>query len=183
MEILRTRYQNQPNTWTQQSWAGPHTSRSRQAAPWRSLSTRTAEPLGRDSLRGARQAAGGPRGTDGSLGPTALTMRKGAGSLSLLQGIFPTQECNRGLLHYRQILYQLRPQESRAPRFLDPATPEHHKRQQAGRWPGKAALATGPTQVCRKAAQATSHPALMGFPPAGATAPPNSEILKGKSEN
>ena len=29
------------------------------------------------------------------------------GSLSLLQGIFPTQESNRGLLHFRQILYQL----------------------------------------------------------------------------
>ena len=29
------------------------------------------------------------------------------GSLSLLQGIFPTQESNQGLLHYRQILYQL----------------------------------------------------------------------------
>ena len=29
------------------------------------------------------------------------------GSLSLLQGIFPTQELNPGLLHYRQILYQL----------------------------------------------------------------------------
>ena len=29
------------------------------------------------------------------------------GSLSLLQGIFPTQESNRGLLHCRQILYQL----------------------------------------------------------------------------
>ena len=32
----------------------------------------------------------------------------GVGSLSLLQGVFPTQEWNRGLLHYRQILYQLR---------------------------------------------------------------------------
>ena len=31
----------------------------------------------------------------------------GVGSLSLLQGIFPTQESNRGLLHCRQILYQL----------------------------------------------------------------------------
>ena len=31
----------------------------------------------------------------------------GVGSLSLLQGIFLTQESNRGLLHYRQILYQL----------------------------------------------------------------------------
>ena len=29
------------------------------------------------------------------------------GSLSLLQGIFPTQGSNRGLLHFRQILYQL----------------------------------------------------------------------------
>ena len=31
----------------------------------------------------------------------------GVGSLSLLQQIFLTQELNRGLLHYRQILYQL----------------------------------------------------------------------------
>ena len=31
----------------------------------------------------------------------------GVGSLSLLKGIFPTQELNRGLLHCRQILYQL----------------------------------------------------------------------------
>ena len=28
-------------------------------------------------------------------------------SYSLLQGIFPTQESNQGLLHCRQILYQL----------------------------------------------------------------------------
>ena len=31
----------------------------------------------------------------------------GVGSLSLLQGIFPTQEWNRGLLQCRRILYQL----------------------------------------------------------------------------
>ena len=31
----------------------------------------------------------------------------GVGSLSLLQGIFSTQELNEGLLHYREILYQL----------------------------------------------------------------------------
>ena len=31
----------------------------------------------------------------------------GVGSLSLLQGIFPTQESNWGLQHCRQILYQL----------------------------------------------------------------------------
>ena len=29
------------------------------------------------------------------------------GSLSLLQGIVPTQKSNQGLLHCRQILYQL----------------------------------------------------------------------------
>ena len=33
--------------------------------------------------------------------------KNGVGSLSLLQGIFPTQESNQGLLHYRQILYHL----------------------------------------------------------------------------
>ena len=31
----------------------------------------------------------------------------GVSSLSLLQWIFPTQELNRGLLHYMWILYQL----------------------------------------------------------------------------
>ena len=31
----------------------------------------------------------------------------GVGSLSLLWGIFPAQELKRGLLHFRQILYQL----------------------------------------------------------------------------
>ena len=34
-------------------------------------------------------------------------MNTGVGSLSLLQGTFPTQGSNPGLLHYRQILYQL----------------------------------------------------------------------------
>ena len=37
----------------------------------------------------------------------------GGGSRSHLQGIFPTQESNPGLLHCRQILYQLRYQGSR----------------------------------------------------------------------
>ena len=31
----------------------------------------------------------------------------GVGSLSLLQGIFPTQESSQGFLHCRRILYQL----------------------------------------------------------------------------
>ena len=34
-------------------------------------------------------------------------MNTGVGSLTLLQGIFLTQESNQGLLHCRWILYQL----------------------------------------------------------------------------
>ena len=41
----------------------------------------------------------------------------GVGSLSLLQGIFPTRGSNPGLLHCRQILYQLSYQGS--PRILE----------------------------------------------------------------
>ena len=41
------------------------------------------------------------------------------GSVSLLQGIFTTQGWNPGLLHCRQILYQLSPQGSpRIPEWL-----------------------------------------------------------------
>ena len=39
--------------------------------------------------------------------PPGKPMNTGVGSLSLLQRIFLTQESNRGLLHCRQILYQL----------------------------------------------------------------------------
>ena len=39
--------------------------------------------------------------------PLGKPKSTGVGSLSLLQQIFPTQESNPGLLHYRQILYQL----------------------------------------------------------------------------
>ena len=37
----------------------------------------------------------------------SLGQNTGVGSFSLLQGIFLTQESNQGLLHCRQILYQL----------------------------------------------------------------------------
>ena len=37
--------------------------------------------------------------------PPGKPMNIGVGSLSLLQGIFLTQESNRGLLPFRQILY------------------------------------------------------------------------------
>ena len=39
--------------------------------------------------------------------PQAKSKNTGVGSLSFLQGIFLTQESNQGLLHCRQILYQL----------------------------------------------------------------------------
>ena len=39
-------------------------------------------------------------------------MNTGMGSPSLFQGIFPNQELNRALLHYRWILYQLTHQGS-----------------------------------------------------------------------
>ena len=41
----------------------------------------------------------------------------GMGSLSLLQGIFPTQRLNPGLSPYRRILYQL--SHNRSPRILE----------------------------------------------------------------
>ena len=39
--------------------------------------------------------------------PPGKPKNAGVGSLSLLQGIFPNREPKRGLLHCRQILYQL----------------------------------------------------------------------------
>ena len=39
--------------------------------------------------------------------PQGKPKNAGVDSLSLLRRIFPTQELNRGLLHYRHILYQL----------------------------------------------------------------------------
>ena len=39
--------------------------------------------------------------------PQVKPKNTGVGSLSLLQGIFPTQESDWGLLHYRWILYQM----------------------------------------------------------------------------
>ena len=42
----------------------------------------------------------------------SLGQNTGVGSLSLLQQIFLTQDLNQGLLHCRQILYQLSHQES-----------------------------------------------------------------------
>ena len=38
---------------------------------------------------------------------SSVGQNTGVGNLSLLQGIFPTEGLNPGLLHCRQILYQL----------------------------------------------------------------------------
>ena len=49
--------------------------------------------------------------THGKYSPwKSLGQNTGVGSLSLLQGIFPTQGSNPGLPHCRRILYQLNPQ-------------------------------------------------------------------------
>ena len=48
----------------------------------------------------------------------SLGQNTGVGSLSLLQGIFPTQELNQDLLHCRRILYPLSYQESPIPSKL-----------------------------------------------------------------
>ena len=44
--------------------------------------------------------------------PLGKPKNTGVGSLSILQWIFPTQELNWGVLHCRQILYQVSYQES-----------------------------------------------------------------------
>ena len=44
--------------------------------------------------------------------PPGKSKNTGVGSLSLLQGIFPAQELNWGLLHCKQIIYQLSYQRS-----------------------------------------------------------------------
>ena len=49
--------------------------------------------------------------------PPGKPQNTGVGSLSLLQWIFPTQESNCGLLHYRCVLYQLGYQGSLKPYF------------------------------------------------------------------
>ena len=49
--------------------------------------------------------------------PPGKTKNTGVDSLSLLQGMFPTQESNWGLLHCRLILYQL--SQKGSPRILE----------------------------------------------------------------
>ena len=50
--------------------------------------------------------------------PQGKPKNTGAGSLSLLQQIFPTQELNQGFLHCKQILYKLSYQGSPSLEFV-----------------------------------------------------------------
>ena len=63
----------------------------------------------KDRTQVSHIAGGPPTSQVDSLlaGPQGKPKNTGVGSLSLLQGIFQTQEPNQGLLHCRQILYQL----------------------------------------------------------------------------
>ena len=59
----------------------------------------------------------------------------GVGTVFLLQGIFPTQGSNTGLLHYRQIIYQLSHKGS--PRILEwVAYPFSSRSSQPRNWTG-----------------------------------------------
>ena len=61
--------------------------------------------------RGEGSCGGGGAPRD-SAGSGATDKNPGVGSHSLLQGIFPTQGSNLGLLHCRQMLYRLSRQGS-----------------------------------------------------------------------
>ena len=62
--------------------------------------------MGSSLLRGRTQVSR-IAGDSSPAEPPGKPENTGVGSLSLLQGIFPTQESNWGLLHCRRILYQL----------------------------------------------------------------------------
>ena len=76
------------------------------------LQARTLEWVAMPFSRGSSQPRNGTRSPALQVDslpaePPGKPKNTGVGSLSLLQGIFPTQESNRGLLHCRRILYQL----------------------------------------------------------------------------
>ena len=60
--------------------------------------------------------------------PPGKPKNTGVGSLSLLQGLFPTQESNPGLPHCRQILYQLNYQYLPQKYLLEIFTKMSHKK-------------------------------------------------------
>ena len=89
----------------------------------------------------------------------------GVDSLSLPQGIFPTQESNQGLLHCRQILYQLSHQGSPQPSGPERAAsavgvwPLPLKWLLAGGLPGRSPSSPPPRPGHQGVWSATSHSA------------------------
>ena len=100
-----------------------HSVTSDSVTPWTAACP---APLSMGILRGRNTGVGGHALLQGNLPNPGVELRSpalqvdslpseppekpknpGAGSLSLLQGIFPAQESNWCLLHCRQILYQL----------------------------------------------------------------------------
>jgi len=64
--------------------------------------------LGKVKVKVTRSVMSNSLQSHGLYGPwNSPGQNTGVGSLSINQGIFPTQESNQGLLHCRQILYQL----------------------------------------------------------------------------
>ena len=68
--------------------------------------------------------------------PQGKPQNTGVGSQSLLQGIFPTQGSNSGLLYCRRILYQLSSQGSLRKCFPKPQPQNHLESFSQGRFPG-----------------------------------------------
>ena len=68
--------------------------------------------------------------------PQGKPQNTGVGSQSLLQGIFPTQGSNSGLLYCRRILYQLSSQGSLRKCFPKPQPQNHMESFSQGRFPG-----------------------------------------------
>ena len=83
-------------------------------SPWNSLGQNTrAFPFSRGTSQPRDQIQVSPTvGRFFTPEPQGKFKNTGVGSLSLLQGIFMTPESNGGLLHCRQILYQLSDQRS-----------------------------------------------------------------------
>ena len=73
--------------------------------PWGILQARILEWVATPSSRGSSQSRSPTLHADSLLSESLVKPKDiGIGSLSLLQGIFPTQELNQGVLHCRWIL-------------------------------------------------------------------------------
>ena len=96
--------------------------------PWKFISLFSAQDLGFPGDSVGKESGGESRSVmSDSLWPHGLYsplnspgQNTGVGSLSILQGVFLTQESNRGLLHCRRILYHLSYQGSPAATLVDP---------------------------------------------------------------